>query len=223
MLIAQWKKHSYHLENGLPRSEARLKVSKSLSHINESGTFSGHLTKVQVRQTTQMCMVMPTKCLHTAYTLRVFWALFGYFVWSQVLRNLGLFLNVTHNTDCVFIAKKKPKRLISSSPGNKIQHISNCNQNKQGTDSEFSLEGNKCNFRVWERNLLEEMVCVTAFTRCTFHCQLHGMLARIIGFVWQFTGSPRHALTILILKWLLCFYYVYIFILKTFTISIVWE
>lgn len=136
----------------------------------------------------------------------------------------SLFLNVTYSTDCVFIAiKKKPKRLISSSPESKNQHISNCNQNKQETHSEFSLEASKCNFRVWEGNLLNEMVCVTAFTRCTFHCQLHEMLRRIISFVWQFTGSPQHAVTIFTLKLLLCFYYAYIFILKRFKIYIVWE
>lgn len=53
----------------------------------------------------------------------------------------------------------------------KIQHHSNCHQNEQGTNSEFSLAENKCNFGVWDGNLLNVMVCITAFIRCIFHCQ----------------------------------------------------
>lgn len=113
--------------------------------------------------------MMPTKCLYAVYTLKVF---VYYVVLAQVLGDLSSwFQNVAYSIHCVFIAIKKPKRLISSSPGSKNQHISNCNQNKQGTDSEFSPEASKCNFRVWEGNLLNEIVCVTALTRCTFHCQ----------------------------------------------------
>lgn len=63
-------------------------------------------------------------------------------------------LYVTYNkqTDCVYSEIKKPKRLIFSLPGregkDKIQHYSNCHQNKRGTNFEFSLAANKCNLGV---------------------------------------------------------------------------
>lgn len=78
-------------------------------------------------------------------------------------------------TNSLCLHGNKPKRLISTLPGGRgkseIQHHSNCHENKQGTNSEFSLAANTCNFGVWDRNLLNVMVWVTAFIRCTFHCQ----------------------------------------------------
>ena len=92
---------------------------------------------------------------------------------STFIITLSLSVAYSTQTDCVYTEINKSKRLISSFPGrrgrSKIQHHDNCHQNKQGTNSEFSLAANKCNFGVWDGNLLNVMVCVTAFTRCTFH------------------------------------------------------
>lgn len=167
-LVAQGKEHSYHTEHRIPQSESRLQVSKCLSHINESGTFSRHLTKIQVNQTMQMCVAMPTNCLYDCTYFEGFGAHLHYFVLSWLLGMLGslfyyhteylccrlrillLFLNGTYGMDCVFIAKKKPKRLSRLSGRGVRQQKSthNCNQNKQGTNFESSLEGSKYNFRV---------------------------------------------------------------------------
>lgn len=84
---------------------------------------------------------------------------------STFIITLSLSEAYSTQTDCVYTEIKKSKRLISSFPGrrgrSKIQHHDNCLQNKQGTNSEFSLAANKLNFGVrWKP--LNAMACVTA-------------------------------------------------------------